>query len=51
MTNATASRIASLAAAVAITASLVFGVTGVAQASVRTAAVSVATAPVVAQQA
>jgi hypothetical protein len=42
MSNAIASRIASLAAALAVTASLVFGVTGMAHASARTAATVVA---------
>lgn len=49
MTNAIASRITSLAAAVAVTASLVFGVTGVAHASAKAAASVVTTDVVTAQ--
>ena len=42
MTQATASRLASFAAALAMTASLFFGVNGIAHASTQTAAVAVA---------
>jgi hypothetical protein len=44
MSNAITSRIASLTAAIAVTASLVFGVTGIAHASAQAAATTVAAA-------